>query len=104
MTALLVTLTLIEIALVVAVLVYYLLRIAGSLRRTAVLLGKVAFGVRAIETQCSSIGPSVGTINDQLGGIAAGLSDLTNLAEAQAGGPGQDAGRGRHGPVATAEV
>ncbi len=82
MTALLVTLTLFEIVLVVVVLVYYLMRIAASLRRTSVLLGKVAFGVRAIETQCSSIGPSVVTINDQLGGVAAGLSQLTQLADA----------------------
>jgi hypothetical protein len=51
MTALLVTLTIVEIALVAVVLVYYLARVAASLRRTAVLLGKVAFGVRAIETQ-----------------------------------------------------
>ncbi len=94
MTALLITLSLLEIVLVAVVLVYYLLRIAGSLRRTAVLLGKVAFGVRAIETQCSSIGPSVLTINDQLAGVAAGLSDLTTLAEAHAGGPARDAGRG----------
>ena len=84
MTALLITLTLLEIVLVAVVLVYYLLRIAGSLRRTAVLLGKVAFGVRAIETQCSSIGPSVLTINDQLTGVAAALSDLTDLADPKA--------------------
>ncbi len=84
MTALLITLTLLEIVLVAVVLVYYLLRIAGSLRRTAVLLGKVAFGVRAIETQCSSIGPSVLTINDQLTGVAGALSDLTDLATARA--------------------
>lgn len=93
MTALLITLTLVEIVLVVAVLIYYLMRIAASLRRTSVLLGKVAFGVRAIETQCSSIGPSVLTINDQLNGVAAGLSDLTALAEGRAGGAAHDAGR-----------
>lgn len=81
MTALLVTLTLFEIVVVVVVLVYYLLRIAASLRRTAVLLGKVAFGVRAIETQCSLIGPSVLKVNDQLAGVAAALSSLTSLAD-----------------------
>ena len=85
MTALLVTLTIIEIALVVGVLVYYLARIAGSLRRTSVLLGKVSFGVRAIETQCEVIGPSVHTVNDQLAGIAAALGTLTGLADAAAG-------------------
>lgn len=84
MTALLVVLTIVEIVIVAAVLVYYLLRIAGSLRRTAVLLGKVAFGVRAIETQCSSIGPSVLKVNDQLVGIVGALDDLAGLADARA--------------------
>jgi len=83
MTALLIIVTLLEIVLVVDVLVYYLLRIAASLRRTSVLLGKVAFGVRAIETQCSSIGPSVLTINDQLTGVAGALRQLTTLADGQ---------------------
>ncbi len=82
MTALLVTLTVLEIVLVVAVLVYYLLRIAASLRRTSVLLGKVAFGVRAIETQTQVLGPSVLTVNDQLAVVAGALRDLTDLAEA----------------------
>lgn len=84
MTALLVTLTVVEIVLVLVVLVYYLVRIAASLRRTSVLLGKVAFGVRAIETQCEVIGPSVLTINDQLTGVADALAELTDLAEAAA--------------------
>jgi len=85
MRALLITLTIVEIVLVAALLVYYLVRIAGSLRRTAPLLGKVAFGVRAIETQCNVIGPAVLTVNDQLAGIAAALDDLTSLAGAAAG-------------------
>jgi uncharacterized protein YoxC len=82
MKSLLITLTLVEIALVAVVLVYYLVRIAASLRRTSVLLGKVAFGVRAIETQTQVIGPSVLTVNDQLTGIANALADLTDLADA----------------------
>lgn len=82
MTALLVTLTIVEIVLVAVVLVYYLARIAGALRRTSTLLGKVAFGVRAIETQTNVIGPSVLTVNDQLEGIAVALEDLTALADA----------------------
>lgn len=85
MRSLLVVLTVVEIALVVAVLVYYLVRIAASLRRTSVLLGKVAFGVRAIETQCNVIGPSVVTLNGQLAGVATALGDLTQLADAAAG-------------------
>ncbi len=84
MTGLLVTLTIIEIVLVAIVLVYYLVRIAASLRRTSVLLGKVAFGVRAIETQCEVIGPSVLKVNDQLGGVAEALADLADLANTAA--------------------
>jgi len=84
-TALLVVLTIAEIVLVAVVLVYYLLRISASLRRTSALLGKVAFGVRAIETQCNVIGPSVLTVNDQLAGVSAALTDLTGLADAAAG-------------------
>ncbi len=85
MTALLVTLTIVEIAVVAVVLVYYLVRVAASLQRTAVLLGKVAFGVRAIETQCNVIGPSVLTVNDQLAGVVDALADLGGLATAAAG-------------------
>lgn len=86
MTTLLVTLTIVEIVLVVVVLVYYLARIAASLRRTSATLGKVAFGVRAIETQTQVIGPSVLTVNDQLAVVADALADLTGLADAAAGG------------------
>ena len=92
MTALLITLSLVLIAVVVVVLVYYLVRIAASLRRTSVLLGKVAFGVRAIETQCSSIGPAVLTINDQLTGVAGALADVTALADAVADPAGSSRG------------
>ncbi len=82
MTTLLVTLTIVEIALVAVVLVYYLVRIAASLRRTSVLLGKVAFGVRAIETQTQVIGPAVLKVNGQLRGVANALADLSELADA----------------------
>ena len=85
MTTLLVSLTIVEIVLVVVVLVYYLSRIAGSLRRTSTLLGKVAFGVRAIETQTNVIGPSVLVVNEQLTVIATALDDLAALANAAAG-------------------
>lgn len=86
MKALLVVLTLLEIALVVAVLVYYLVAIARALRRTAVLLGKVSFGVRAIETQCGAIGPSVRRINEQLTAISGALTAVTGLAQDRASG------------------
>jgi hypothetical protein len=85
MTGLLVSLTILEIVLVLVVLVYYLIRVAASLRRTSALLGKVAFGVRAIETQTEVIGPSVLKVNDQLEVVADALADLTDLATAAAG-------------------
>lgn len=85
MTALLIVLTIVEIVLVVGAIGYFLVRIAASLRRTSVLLGKVAFGVRAIETQCEVIGPSVTTVNGQLEGISDALAQLTDLADAAAG-------------------
>ena len=85
MTALLITLTIVEIVLVAVVLVYYLARVAASIRRTSVLLGKVSFGVRAIETQTQVIGPAVLTVNDQLATVADALGDLAELADAAAG-------------------
>ncbi len=84
MTALLVVLTVLEIALVVVVLVFYLVAIARSLRRTALTLAKVSFGVRAIETQCEAIGPSVSEINERLPVVRDALADLTGLAEGRA--------------------
>lgn len=88
MTALLVVLTVTEIVLFVGVLAYFLVRIAASLQRTSSNLAKVSFGVRAIETQCSSIGPSVTRVNEQLTGIAAALGTLDEVARG-----GADAGR-----------
>jgi hypothetical protein len=90
MTGLLVALTITEIVLVVLVLAAYLVAIARSLRRTAILLGKVAFGVRAIETQSRTIGSTVPVINDRLTAVSAALAELTHLASA---GPAEGAGR-----------
>lgn len=95
MRALLVLLTAVEILLVVIVLATYLVRIDRSLRRTARNLGKVSFGVRAIETQCAPIGPVVGRINGQLTGIAEALSGVAALAARRADdGAGDGSRRG----------
>ena len=80
MRTLLVVLTLVEIALVLAVLVGYLVAIGRSLRRTAVLLGKVAFGVRAIETQTEMVGAQVPVLNERVVGVSGALRDLASLA------------------------
>lgn len=88
MTALLVALTIVEIVAVVVVLVVYLVAIAASLRRTAGMLAKVSFGVRAIETQCQAIGPAVGTINERLTVVSHALAGLTRLADMASGARG----------------
>ncbi len=85
MRTLLVALTVFEIVLVVAVLAYYLIQISASLHNTAASLAKVTFGVRAVETQCASIGPSVLSINEKLGVIAGAVTGVADQAEELAG-------------------
>ena len=82
MRALLVVLSAVEILLVISALAFYLWRIARSLRATSANLAKVTFGVRAIETQCASIGPSVLKVNGQLRTIADALDGIAGKAEA----------------------
>lgn len=84
MRGLLLTLTAVEIVLFLGAVVLYLIRITRSLRKTSLYLGKVTFGVRAIETQTAPIGPSVVKINGQLEGIAGALAGVAALAEAKA--------------------
>ena len=81
MTTVLVIVTVVEVLIVVGALATYLVLIAASLTRTSKNLAKVTFGVRAIETQCSSIGPSVTRANEQLNVIAGALGGLVNKAE-----------------------
>lgn len=85
MRNLLIVLTVAEIALVIAVLAFFLIRISRSLHATAQHLAKVTYGVRAVETQCSTIGPSVTRINEQLVGIAGAVAGVADRAEAIAG-------------------
>ncbi|MDQ3342701.1 MAG: hypothetical protein M3524_03910 [Actinomycetota bacterium] len=81
MRGLLVTLTAVEIVLFLGAVVVYVVRITRSLRNISLYLGKVTFGVRAIETQTAPIGSSVTKINGQLGGVAAALAGVAKLAE-----------------------
>ena len=81
MRVLLITLSVLEIFLVISALAFYLWRIARSLRASAANLAKVTFGVRAIETQCASIGPSVIKVNSQLLAIAGALDGIATKAE-----------------------
>lgn len=86
MTTLLVVLTVLEIVVFLTVVAAYLIAIARSLNRTSAHLGKVTFGVRAIEKQAAPIGPGVTRINEQLGVIAGALDGVADLAEAAGGG------------------
>ncbi len=86
MTTLLVVLTVLLIVVFVGVVAAYLIAIARSLNRTSGYLGKVTFGVRAIEKQAEPIGPGVTRINEQLAVIAGALDGVADLAEAAGGG------------------
>lgn len=81
MTTVLVILTVVEVLIVVGALATYLVLISASLTRISKNLAKVTFGVRAIETQCSSIGPSVTRVNEQLNVIVGALGGLVAKAE-----------------------
>ncbi len=83
MLELLVVLTLVEVALALAVLVLYLVLVLRRLRATAALFGKIAFGVRAIDSQTASVGPMITEINEHLERIAAILPGVAQKAERQ---------------------
>lgn len=78
---LLVVLTVIEIVIAVVVIAGYLMAIARRLDSIATNLGKVAFGVRAIDTQTAAIGPAVVTLNTELEAITGALPTVAELAE-----------------------
>jgi hypothetical protein len=80
-TTWLVVLTVVEVVLVVAVLAGYLIAVTRHLRAISRYLGRIAFGVRAVETQTSAIGPSVLRINSTLKEIEAALGPLAEKAE-----------------------
>jgi hypothetical protein len=85
MTTALVILTVIEIAIVVGVLATYLVLIDRRLRVISGHLAKLAFGVRAVETQTNPIGPSVLRINATLREIDAALGPIAEKASRAAG-------------------
>ncbi len=59
-----------EVLALVAVLAGYLIVIAKSLAHVSATLGKVTFGVRAIETQTAPIGPALTATNESLEQVA----------------------------------
>lgn len=81
---LLVILTVVEIVIALGVIVVYLTLIGKSLESVASNLGKVAFGVRAIESQTAAIGPAVVRLNTELEAITGALPAIAELAERHA--------------------
>ena len=81
MTTWLVILTVFEILLLVSVLAGYLIAIARRLESISTNLGKVSFGVRAIESQAAAIGPSVVRLNEELAAITGALPGIAEKAE-----------------------
>lgn len=79
MTSLQIALTLIDIVSLVVVLVYFLNRIARQLYSISATLGKITFGVRAVETQCAVIGPATDIINANLSEAARHLTKSADL-------------------------
>lgn len=77
MEAVLIVVTLVELAILVLVLAGYLIAIAATLRNVSQTLGKITFGVRAIEKQTDPIGPAVREINETLDEVAQSLEKLT---------------------------
>ncbi len=82
MRTLLIVLSVVEVLVVIIALAYYLIQISSSLHETSRHLAKITFGVRAVETQCSTIGPSVIKINEQLTTIAGAVAGVADKAEA----------------------
>lgn len=71
--ATLVTLTVIEILLLVIVLAIFLILLTRRLKAVAKGLSRVAWGVRAVEIEVAALGPSVGTINEVLEDLTVNL-------------------------------
>jgi hypothetical protein len=76
-----VLLTVLEMVGLVAVLAYFLGHIAATLKRINANLGRIAFGVRAVETQCNVIAPAVERINANLRSVNNGLVEAARRAE-----------------------
>ncbi len=81
----LVLVSVVDIVLLVAVLAYFLNRVARQLNHISATLAKVTFGVRAVETQCAAIGPAAERVNTNLRAAAAGLEKAAVRAERLAG-------------------
>lgn len=83
MKTVLIIVTLVEVALLVAVLAGYLITIAATLRRVSTTLGLITFGVRAIEKQTAPIGPVLRDVNEALEQVAGALGEVSGRTRAR---------------------
>lgn len=79
-----VVLSVVEVAVLVGVLLFFLRRIDTLLARIQGNLGRISEGVAAVEGHCAIIGPGAEEINRLLGQTAAGLTQAAQEAEALA--------------------
>jgi len=84
-TLLLIIVTVVEAVVVVGVLATYLVLLNRRLVVISAYLGKIAFGIRAVESQTTPIGPSVLRINKTLREINGALPAIAGKAERLAG-------------------
>lgn len=68
--------SLVLIAVLVAVLAFYLIRVVLILRGIVDTLGKVTFGVRAIAHRTEPLGELLGDVNTNLSAVAGALEQL----------------------------
>lgn len=74
-------LSIVDIVALVVVLAFFLAWVARLLNSISATLGKVTFGVRAVETQCAVIGPAADQINHNLQDAAGNLERAAQTAE-----------------------
>lgn len=80
-TGLLIAVTVLEVLALVGVLAVYVVLVTRRLRSISSNLGRIAFGVRAVETQLARVGPAATRINHGLDTLAAALPIVTEKAE-----------------------
>lgn len=89
--------TLVGVALTVAALAFYLIRIAVYLQHVSFTLGTIIAAVNAIGAQSEPLHPVMGDVNSGLANTQAGLQEVLDRANARqrraAGGPAPAAGK-----------
>lgn len=81
----LVTLSVVEILLLVAVLALFLLLLTRRLRQVVDSLARIAFGVRAVETQVGLVSPATTEVNERLAELTRAVAEAADRAEELAG-------------------